>query len=122
MTHLIKHLETGKCPRFPDPSYLHLVISKMWYTPLYMDPDIHRQIRTNQVTLKDFMDFVKSGFVPYRCHEMNACGKMFGDLRSLVHHVESGECKWTLETLRLNSVEKEFMRYWDGRKMVWNHG
>lgn len=122
MTHLIKHIETGKCPYLPDCSYLHLVISKMWYTPLYMDPDIHRQIRESHVTLKGFVDFVKSGFMPYRCHEMNACGKTFGDLRSLVHHVESGECKWTLATLRLDDVKEQFMRCWDGSKVVWKQG
>jgi hypothetical protein len=46
---LINHLESGRCPNFHDPAKLILCLGKWWYSPLYMDLDLHAQIRTGRI-------------------------------------------------------------------------
>lgn len=107
---LIKHLETGKCPELLDPTYLAQLLGKWWYSVLYMDLDIHAQIRQGRLDMKEMMGWIKEGALqPYVCRNTN-CGNTFGSLSSLVFHLESGTCDWGIERLGLGMLERELIR------------
>lgn len=110
-TLLIKHFETGKCPQFAtSTSDLLRILGDWWYSVLYMDIDIHAQIRQRRMDLNITLEWIKGGvLVPYICRA-DGCGQKFGRFSSLVHHLESGECEWTADRLRLNMLEKEVRR------------
>jgi hypothetical protein len=106
-TLLIKHLETGKCPHIPDPAFLPRLLGRWWYSALYMDLDIHAQIRQGRLEMKEMMGWMKDGVLnPYMCRA-EGCNKNFSRFSSLVFHVESGECEWDVTTLGLDRLEKE---------------
>ncbi|KAF2866284.1 hypothetical protein BDV95DRAFT_505236 [Massariosphaeria phaeospora] len=106
---LINHLESGRCPDLPDPSRLTLVLGKWWYSPLYMDLDIHAQIRTGRLNLGEMLRWVNDGSLhPYVCRA-GACDKTFAHFSCLVKHVESSACEWTVQRLGLAMLEQEFV-------------
>ncbi|KAF2660934.1 hypothetical protein K491DRAFT_588063 [Lophiostoma macrostomum CBS 122681] len=106
-TLLIKHLETGKCPHIPDPAFLTRLLGRWWYSALYMDLDIHAQIRQGRLEMKEMMGWMKDGVLdPYMCRA-GGCGKTFSRFSSLVFHAESGECEWDVAKLGLDRLEKE---------------
>jgi hypothetical protein len=109
-TLLIKHFETAKCPQLPDPSLLVQILGKWWYSTLYMDIDIHAQIRQGRLDMKEMMAWIKEGALhPYICRG-DRCDKTFGRFSSLVFHIESSSCSWDVERLRLDMLEKEVLR------------
>lgn len=106
---LINHLESGKCTVFTDPTVLALTLGKWWYSPLYMDLDVHAQIRTGRIDMNEMMKWVTAGDIhPYICRA-DTCGKTFAHLSSLVLHVESQACGWDVERLGLGMLQKEIM-------------
>lgn len=112
LTHVITHLETGECFRLPDAAtHLLRVLGKWWYSVLYMEISEHVQIRQGRADMKVMGDFIEAGTLkPFICRA-EGCGEKFGRLNLLIDHVERGTCKWTLETLRLDQLEHEFLHY-----------
>jgi hypothetical protein len=110
-TLLIKHLETGKCPALPDaPTYLLRALGKWYHSTLYMDIDVHAQIRTGRLDVKELLVWIKEGVIqPFVCRA-DGCLQSFGRFSSLVYHVESGTCEWDLKRLWLDKLEKEVHR------------
>ncbi|KAF2129211.1 hypothetical protein P153DRAFT_291076 [Dothidotthia symphoricarpi CBS 119687] len=107
---LINHLESGKCPKFPNTARLLLCLGKWWYSPLYMDLDIHAQIRTGRIALGEVQAWMDGGLLhPFICRA-DGCTKSFGHLSSLVLHVESHACAWDIERVNIYGLEKEFKR------------
>ncbi|KAH5246903.1 hypothetical protein HBI71_178940 [Parastagonospora nodorum] len=105
---LINHLESGKCPKFPDPSRLILCLGTWWYSPLFMDLDLHAQIRTSRVNPALMRQWMDDGVItPFICRDAN-CEKVFGHLSSLVLHCESQACGWDIARLNMPALEKEF--------------
>jgi hypothetical protein len=112
-THVIKHLETGKCHQLPDAATLHRVLGKWWYSVLYMDINIHASVRLGRVDMKEMAEWIKGGNLhPFICRA-EGCGEKFGRFSSLVFHVENADCQWDVKRLRLDMLEKEFIRYLD---------
>ena len=105
---LINHLESGKCNKLPNPARLLLCLGRWWYSPLYMDLDIHAQIRTGRIAINEVQAWMDDGLLhPFICRA-DGCPKTFGHLSSLVLHVESQACGWDIERLNICGLEKEF--------------
>ncbi|CAN9104732.1 unnamed protein product [Alternaria alternata] len=105
---LINHLESGKCPKFSEPALLMRCLGKWWYSPLYMDLDMHTSIRTGRVDIDELQHWSIAGIIhPFVCRE-EGCGKVFGHLSSLVLHCESQACGWGVDRLNMPGLEKEF--------------
>ncbi|KAH7116227.1 hypothetical protein B0J11DRAFT_510567 [Dendryphion nanum] len=109
--HQIKHLETLKCAAYPsDPSLLIRVLGCWWYSTLYMDIELHAQIRQGRFDVQTLVTWMKEGHVhPFVCRA-EGCGKTFAQFRALVHHVSTEECGWNLKILRLDWVEGAIRR------------
>lgn len=108
---LINHLESGRCPNFYDSSRLILCLGKWWYSPLYMDLDIHANLRTGRVKSNDMREWMDDGnLLPFVCRDEH-CGKEFGHLSSLVLHCESQACGWDIARLNIPGLEQEFKRF-----------
>ena len=105
---LINHLESGACPNFHDPSLLLQVVGEWWYSPLFMDLDIHAQIRTGRINVTEVHEWMHNGILmPFVCRE-EGCKKAFGHLSSLVLHLESQACSWDIERLNAPGLETLF--------------
>ena|SRR5690242_12989289 len=105
---LINHLESGACPEFHDPSLLIQALGEWWYSPLYMDLDIHAQIRTRRVNVSEVHEWMHHGILmPFICRA-EGCKKTFGYLSSLVLHMESQACEWDIERLNAPGLEGLF--------------
>jgi hypothetical protein len=101
-TALIGHLEKGGCASLPDQTLLTMCLGKSWYSPLFMDLDLHAQIRRNSVDVGETTDWMEQGILkPFTCRNQ-ICDASFARLSELVAHVESGNCVWELERLRLD--------------------
>lgn len=75
-----------------------------------MDVDIHVQIRSNRVDIGETVSWMKDGLLqPFICRGPG-CGKTFNNFSSLVLHIESQDCEWDIEKLRLDLVQAEFHR------------
>ncbi|KAJ4340766.1 hypothetical protein N0V95_007408 [Ascochyta clinopodiicola] len=69
---LINHLESGACPKFHDPSLLVKSLGEWWYSPLFMDLDIHAQIRTARINVIEVHEWMHNGILmPFICREDN---------------------------------------------------
>ena len=110
-THLIKHLETGKCAQYPDfPTDIVRILGKWYYSVLYMDIDLHAQIRQGRANIGTVMECINDNvFVPYVCRA-EGCGQTFKTLRSLAHHWEFEDCMYTVDRLKLDRLWKEIKR------------
>ncbi|KAH8724836.1 hypothetical protein GQ44DRAFT_739959 [Phaeosphaeriaceae sp. PMI808] len=105
---LINHLESSKCPEFPDPSRLIACLGKWWYSPLYMDLDIHAHLRTGRINPNHMRQLMDEGSLhPFVCRG-ETCTKTFGQLSSLVLHCESQACGWDVPRLNMPGLEREF--------------
>ncbi|KAF1919912.1 hypothetical protein BDU57DRAFT_570051 [Ampelomyces quisqualis] len=107
---LVNHLESGRCPNFQDQSVLTLCLGKWWYSPLYMDLDLHAQIRTGRIDLflmQQWMD--ASALFPFICRD-EKCQKTFAHMSSLVLHCESQACGWDIARLNMPGLEKEIKK------------
>lgn len=106
-TALIGHLENSHCSSLPNPAFLTLCLGKSWYSPLYMDLDLHAQIRRNEIDLKETTSWMEQGFLrPFTCRK-KICESSFARFSELVAHVESGNCVWGIEKLRLDMLGVE---------------
>ncbi|CAO2655063.1 Nn.00g117960.m01.CDS01 [Neocucurbitaria sp. VM-36] len=104
---LINHLESKKCPNLPESSLLMLCLGKWWYSSLYMDLDIHAQIRTGRINLDEVQQWMDDGLLrPFVCRD-EGCMDTFGHLISLVLHCESQACNWGIARLNMIGLEKE---------------
>ncbi|KAH7356074.1 hypothetical protein BKA66DRAFT_428914 [Pyrenochaeta sp. MPI-SDFR-AT-0127] len=104
---LINHVESGKCPSMKDTTLLMHCLGKWWYSPLYMDLDIHAQVRTNRIKLEELQQWMDEGLLhPFICRA-EGCGMTFGHLSSLVLHCESKACSWDVARLNLAGLEME---------------
>ncbi|KAH7088775.1 hypothetical protein FB567DRAFT_318083 [Paraphoma chrysanthemicola] len=104
---LIHHLESGSCPNLNDPSRLVLCLGKWWYSPLYMDLDLHAHLRTGRTNPQELLAWMSEGSVhPFLCRA-EGCGKTFGLFSSLVLHCESQACSWDVARLNMPGLEKE---------------
>src|SRR5690348_9415176 len=75
---LLSHLESGACPNFHDPSLLMKVLGEWWYSPLFMDLDIHAQIRTGRINVVEVYEWMQNGILmPFVCRSED-CKKTFG--------------------------------------------
>jgi len=84
-----------------------LTLGKWWYSPLYMDLDMHAQIRTGRINLDEMQQWMDSGLLhPFLCRD-KGCGKTFGHLSSLALHCESKACSWDVDRLNMPGLEKE---------------
>jgi hypothetical protein len=107
---LINHLESGRCPNFHDPAKLILCLGKWWYSPLYMDLDLHAQIRTGRIDPGLMRDWMDDGTLhPFLCRD-ESCSKAFGHMSSLVLHCESQACGWDVTRLNMPGLEKELKK------------
>lgn len=105
---LINHIESGACPKFHDPSLLVQALGEWWYSPLFMDLDIHAQIRTGRIDSREVHEWMQSGILmPFICRE-EGCKKTFAHLSALVLHLESQTCDWDIERLNAPDLEKLF--------------
>ena len=112
---LINHLESGNCVKFSNPDQLMRCLGSFWYSTLYMDVDIHVQIRSNRVDVKEMVSWMKDGTLqPFICRA-SRCEKTFSHFSSLVLHVESQACGWDVEVLRLDLLQAEFERMFSRR-------
>ena len=106
-TALIRHLESGCCSVLPDPTLLTLCLGKWWYSPLFMDLDLHAQIRRNEIDLRETTNWMEQGFLrPFACRDEN-CNVSFARFSEFVGHVEGGKCRWGIERLRLDMLSVE---------------
>ncbi|RMZ70646.1 Zinc finger protein [Pyrenophora seminiperda CCB06] len=105
---LINHLESGRCNMLSEPALLMRLLGKWWYSPLYMDLDMHAHIRTGRVEIIEVQQWMNQGVLqPFICR-YPGCGKVFGHLSSLVLHCESKACGWDVDRLNMPGLEKEF--------------
>ncbi|KAF1966154.1 hypothetical protein BU23DRAFT_331773 [Bimuria novae-zelandiae CBS 107.79] len=112
---LIHHLDTGRCVKLPDPIQLLRCLGSFWHSTLYMDVDIHVQIRSNRVDLQEAINWMKEGLLqPFVCRAPG-CGKTFSQFNSLVLHIESQSCEWDVKVLRLDLLRAEFDRMCEKR-------
>ncbi|KAF1846408.1 uncharacterized protein K460DRAFT_283469 [Cucurbitaria berberidis CBS 394.84] len=101
---LIGHLESGTCTGISKPL---LCLGNWWYSTLYMDLDIHVQIRTGRINLDELQQWMDGGLLhPFVCRG-DDCVKRFGNFSSLVLHCESQACSWDLTSLNLPGLERE---------------
>jgi hypothetical protein len=104
---LINHLESGRCPKFHDPALLIQCLGKWWYSPLYMDLDLHAQIRTGRVKSDLVLQWMDANeLCPFICRA-KGCEELFGHLSSLVLHCESKACGWDVARLNMPGLENE---------------
>lgn len=107
---LINHLESGRCPKLPDPDRLLLCLGKWWYSPLYMDISIHAQLRTGRADTKTLLQWMTDDVLhPFICRQTQ-CMKTFAHMSSLVLHCESKACEWDVTRLNMPGLEKEVKR------------
>jgi hypothetical protein len=117
-TLLIKHLETGKCASLSSEHELLTRVLGAWHrSVLYMDKDMHEQLRTNAIEPKGLMVAMKDGLNPYICRlgaRPSGCGKTFNRFSGLVYHLENGECAsdWRVDMLWLQGLEKAVKASW----------
>ena len=105
---LINHLESGRCSKLSEPALLMRCLGKWWYSPLYMDLDMHAHIRTGRVDVVEVQQWMNQGVLhPFVCRSPG-CGKVFGHMSSLVLHCESKACGWAVDRLNMPGLEKEF--------------
>ncbi|USP76091.1 uncharacterized protein yc1106_03365 [Curvularia clavata] len=109
---LINHLESGNCPSLSDPALLMRCLGTWWYSPLYMDLDMHAHIRTGRVDIHEVWKWMAEGALhPFLCRDTD-CGKTFSHLSSLLLHCESKACGWDVNRLNMPGLEAEFKRAW----------
>lgn len=107
---LLNHLESGNCAKLPDPTELLLCLGKWWYSPLYMDLDIHAQIRTNRIDLNEVLLWMNKGVLnPFICRD-EGCSRTFGHLSSLIVHCETEECNWDVARLNLPGLQEQLQQ------------
>ncbi|KAF1935144.1 hypothetical protein EJ02DRAFT_439427 [Clathrospora elynae] len=105
---MINHLESGKCPKLADKAPFIRCLGTWWYSTLYMDLDIHAQIRTGRIDVHEVQEWMDHGLLhPFICRD-KGCAKTFGHLSSLVLHCESNACGWDIDRLNMPGLEKEF--------------
>ena len=105
---LLKHLESGTCTHFHDPSLFLQALGEWWYSPLYMDLDIHAQMRTRRVSSREVNEGMGSGvLMPFLCRE-EGCGMAFGHLSGLARHLEGEACGWDVQRLNAAGLEGLF--------------
>jgi hypothetical protein len=105
---LVNHLESGKCAKLGDPALLMLCLGEWWYSPLYMDLDLHAQIRTGRVDIHEVQHWMDQGILhPFLCRN-GSCLRTFGHMSSLTLHCESKACGWDVDRLDMPGLEKEF--------------
>ncbi|XPS77071.1 hypothetical protein M3J09_009107 [Ascochyta lentis] len=105
---LLNHLESGACPKFHDQSLLIKSLGEWWYSPLFMDLDIHAQIHTARINVNEVQEWMHNGILmPFICRD-DGCKKTFGHLSSLVLHLESQACGWDIERLNAPGLEALF--------------
>lgn len=105
---LINHLESGACPKFQDPLLLLQALGEWWYSSLFMDLDIHAQIRTGRIDVNEVHEWMHNGILlPFICRD-EGCKKTFAHLSSLVLHLESQACEWGIERLNAPGFETLF--------------
>ncbi|KAF3037030.1 hypothetical protein E8E11_000530 [Didymella keratinophila] len=105
---LINHLESGACPRFRGPSLLLQALGEWWYSPLFMDLDIHASIRTGRIKVEEVHEWMHAGILmPFICRD-EGCKKAFGHLSAIVQHMESQVCGWDIERLNAPGLEALF--------------
>ncbi|KAF2182354.1 hypothetical protein K469DRAFT_669727 [Zopfia rhizophila CBS 207.26] len=110
LTHasLVNHLESGTCPTFPKPYLLTSLLGSWWYSTIFMDPDVHFQLRTGRVEASELSAWVSNGALkPFICRHVH-CYREFGRFSSLILHVESQACGWNVEKLRITELRKLF--------------
>jgi hypothetical protein len=67
-----------------------------------MDLDLHAQIRRNAIDPKEATSWMEQGILkPFSCQNQ-VCNASFARFSELVAHVESGNCVWDVERLRLD--------------------
>lgn len=107
---LVNHLESGTCPKLGDAALLMRCLGMWWYSPLYMDLDMHANIRTGRVDIHEVWKWMCEGALhPFLCRDAE-CGKTFSQLSSLLLHCESKACGWDIDRLNMPGLEKEFKR------------
>ncbi|KAI8942810.1 hypothetical protein NX059_000853 [Plenodomus lindquistii] len=104
---LINHLESGRCAQLWQPTRLLHCLGKWWYSTLYMDIDLHAQLRTGRVNLDEMHEWMKNSAIqPFICRA-GGCMKAFAHLSSLVLHCESQACEWDIVRLNISGLEAE---------------
>lgn len=104
---VVEHIETGKCVACSDTTRLLDCLGKWWYSALYMDLDIHAQIRTGRIELKEMREWIAEDLIePFICRAPG-CGRTFAKFSSLVTHYESRACNWDVSRLNMPGLEKE---------------
>jgi hypothetical protein len=112
---LINHLESGRCSDFVDASKLLMCLGKWWYSPLFMDLDMHAHIRTGRINSDQLLQWMDEGSLhPFVCRAKN-CLKTFGHMSSLVLHCESQACDWDIARLNMPGLEKELQQMFSRR-------
>ena len=107
---LINHLESGTCPKLGDAALLMRFLGMWWYSPLYMDLDMHANIRTGRVDIHEVWKWMCEGALhPFLCRDAE-CGTTFSQPSSLLPHCESKACGWDIDRLNMPGLEKEFKR------------
>lgn len=108
LSHLIVHLESNSCAQFPTPHRLVQALGEWWYSPLFMDLDIHAQLRTGRVDAREVREWMRTGILmPFVCRE-EGCGRVFGGLGKLAGHWEDGHCAWGVERVNAPGLEALF--------------
>ena len=108
---LINHLESGNCPKLGQATPLMRCLGMWWYSPLYMDLDLHAHIRTGRVDIHKVCEWMSEGALhPFLCRDKE-CGKTFSQLSSLLLHCESTACGWDVDRLNMPGLEKEFKQW-----------
>ncbi|KAF2645317.1 hypothetical protein P280DRAFT_441671 [Massarina eburnea CBS 473.64] len=108
---LVAHLEN--CSSIP-PTFLLTVLGKWYYSVLYMDTDLHAQIRRNEVNFDIGLvaTWAAKGIIsPFICRAKSCKDKenLFSRFSGLARHVESEECEWNLEEhLKLKQLKEQF--------------
>ncbi|KAF2688145.1 hypothetical protein K458DRAFT_385716 [Lentithecium fluviatile CBS 122367] len=105
----ITHIERGECHRLPERELLVVCLGKWWYSPLYMDLDLHAHIRRNEVNIHETWSWMEQGFLhPFLCRS-EGCKETFARFSELVAHFESGKCDWGVERLGSDLLRKELV-------------
>jgi hypothetical protein len=105
---MIRHIETNNCPSFLDPISLTRCLGKWWYASLYMDLDIHAQIRRNdKLDLNELTSWMEEGDMQIFVCRAKGCRQTSSLFSALVAHVEEGTCEWTVEKLKLDWLKRD---------------